>query len=71
MGCVSQVQVAVHGEGTNGFLKTVASWQAQQQPGADGGNCKPESMALNENNSSSPDAEMSTSEKTVNECSRF
>ena len=42
-------------------------WQAKHQPMDD---CKPESMALNTNNSSSPDAEMFTSERTVNECNK-
>ena len=39
------------------------SSSSQQQLGADGGNCKPESMALDENSSSSPDAEMYTLKK--------
>ena len=70
MGYVSGVQVAVHGEKTNGFLETDTSWQAQQQPGADGGNCTPESMALDENNSCIQ-MQKCPHQKIVNECSRF
>ena len=36
MACVSQVQVAVHGEKTNEFPEIDVSWQAQHQPGANG-----------------------------------
>ena len=49
---------------TNGFLETGTSQQAQQQPDTDGGSCKSENVALDGKISSSPDAEMSLSEKT-------